>query len=371
DLDTAVINVTFNSAPTITAQADTSLFLCTPTPVCIGYDVSDPDGLSGLVEDMGAGFGTIDTLNNQICFTPDVSGNYEFIVEVTDPCGETDADTVVVSITFGQFAAIDCPTEPIDVFLCAADEICQMVDVTPASASVSVSFGSYANGEVCFTADTAGIYEIEMIATESCNADTCLITFNVEIGQAAQIDCPAAASKFLCQASDVCVPVGIQGSGVSVAVSPVGSYSAGSVCFPADTSGHYEIEIIATTDCGIDTCILVRDVTINSAPIAVDPPSPIDTFMCATGQVCYQFEASDADAETLIFEKLSGDGTVTSNGLWCFNVSRIVTKTVTAQVSDGCGAADTVSLTYNIELNSAPIVTLGNDTSIFICSGAS
>ncbi|MDH3891179.1 MAG: T9SS type A sorting domain-containing protein [candidate division Zixibacteria bacterium] len=370
DVDTVNVNVTINTAPWLTAQADSSLFLCNPQEVCISYEAGDVDAGDVLTEELASGFGVIDTLTKTVCFTPTAAGSYQFVVRVTDGCGQTAEDTVVVTVSFGEFAQIDCPTGPIDVFLCQIDSVCHSLAVTPATASVSVSHGTYINGTLCFLADTSGTYVIDVVATETCGADSCRVTFNVDIGQAASIDCPPPSAHFICEAGSVCIPVGIYGSGATVTVSPIGTHSAGNLCFDADSSGHYEIEIIASTSCGTDTCLVAADVVINSSPIVVDPPSPVDTFMCATSQICYQFAAADFDGGALTWARLSGDGTVTTDGLWCFSANGGGVKSVTVVVSDSCGAADTTTLQYNITLNNAPLVTLGNDTTIFLCDGA-
>jgi len=366
DTTSLTYDITLNAGPTVALGADTSLQLCDPQQICISYTVSDPQGLTGLTEQLVTGGGTIDTAANQVCFTPTTYGCHDFVVQVTDPCGESDQDTVTACVTFGDFAQIDCPTEPIDVFLCDPDTVCQAFGITPTSATVYVSYGLYRNGALCFLADTSGTYVINVVAQAGCGSDTCRLVFNVDIGQAAQIDCPNPGSKFICAPGTVCVPVGIYGSGAVVTVSPIGSYSSGSLCFPADTSGHYEILVIATTDCGTDSCLVVRDITINNPPVAVGP-SPVDTFVCAVGQVCYQFTASDVDDGSLTWSRLSGVGSVTTGGLWCFTAGA-GSRSVVVKVSDACGAADTTTMTYNVSLNSPPTVNLGGDTTKFICA---
>ncbi len=361
-------NVTLNEPPTIALGADTAYLLCDSQEICLSYTVGDPQGSNGLVETMESGFGSIDTSSNEICFTPTTEGIYEFIVSVADSCGAGDVDTINVIITFGEQASIACPTEPIDVFLCTADQVCHMLDISPATASVTTSYGIYSNGELCFQADTSGTYTITVIASESCSNDTCEITFNIEIGSAANITCPAPQDIFLCGADTVCLPVSINGSGVSVTVNPIGAYAGGNVCFPADTSGHYEIEVIASTSCGTDTCTILADIELNSAPVADEPVSPVDTALCVAGQICYQFSANDVDGQSLTWSRISGHGTVNGSGLWCFNANASGTFTVTAKVTDSCGAADTVSLTYNVTINGAPTLALGPDTTLFMCS---
>ncbi|MBU2652579.1 MAG: hypothetical protein KKA81_16765, partial [Bacteroidetes bacterium] len=289
------------------------------------------------------------------------------IVEVADGCGAMDVDTISVLVSFGASASIVCPEAPIGVALCSPDTVCQTLSVS-SGATVTTSYGAYSGGQLCFVADTSGQYLIDVIASSTCGADTCSIEFNVTIGEAAQISCPAPADVFLCGPGAVCVPVGIMGPGAVVTVSPIGSFSGGTLCFDADTAGHYEIEIIAATSCGSDTCTVVRDVSINTLPVATIPTSPVDTFLCAAAQICYQFAAADGDGGALTWSRLSGNGSVSGSGQWCFNANAAGSYSVTAVVSDTCGGADTVSLTYDVTLNSSPALALGVDTSLFQCS---
>jgi hypothetical protein len=316
---------------------------------------------------MVSGYGTLDTAANQICFTPTTDGTYEFIMQVTDSCGVIAQDTIVVTVTFDSIADIDCPTGPIDVALCSPDDICYMLDIEPVDATITLSLGSYTNGEVCFYADTSGVYIDTVIAETSCGSDTCILTFNVDIGSAAEIVCPEPQDFFICQPETICFPITILNRSDTVQVSPIGYYSAGNICFPADTSGHYELTIIASTSCGSDTCVAIIDVTINSAPVADDPSSPVDTFMCALNQICYQFTASDLDGGSLIWSRLSGAGTVTADGLWCFTPTGPGAYTVVAVVTDSCDTADTTTLTYNITVNSPPSLAHDTDLTFFLC----
>jgi len=91
--------------------------------------------------------------------------------------------------------------------------------------------------------------------------------------------------------------------------------------------------------------------------------------MCAAAQICYQFGATDVDGGPLTWTRISGAGTVDGSGNWCFDGAE-GSWTVTAEVSDSCGATDTVSHTYNVDINAAPVVVLDNDTTIFLCDGS-
>ncbi len=365
--DTVTVTVVLNSVPVVTLPADSAVFQCTLSPICLNYNVSDADGTSGLTETMISGFGSINTATNEICFTPSGAGSYQFIVGVVDSCGGSDQDTVVITVTTGQGADIACPSGPIAVSLCAAGPVCQTLEITPSTATVTTTLGTYSGGQLCFDAAVSGTYTATVIATTSCGADTCQVTFNVTIGSVPQLSCPGVTSKFLCSAGQVCIPVGVMGGG-TVTVSPIGTYNSGDVCFTADTTGHYVLRVIATSACGADTCDLEVNVQIDRAPVATEV-TPVDTFVCATGgQVCRQLAATDPDGNGLTWSRLTGSGTVSASGQWCFTISAAGTYTVTAAVADSCGKADTITATYNVTVNSAPVVTLGADTTVFQCA---
>jgi hypothetical protein len=370
DTTTLTYNMTVNAPPVISLGSDSSVVLCASGQICKTYTVSDPNGSAHLSEAMVSGYGSIDTANNRICFTPVSSGTYQFVVSVTDSCGAIDLDTAVITVTLGQAAVIDCPTGPISVGLCAPGQVCQALAITPANATVTVSpAGTYSGGQLCFSAATTGTYNIRVIASTSCGNDTCDLTFNVNISSPPTVTCPQPFSEFVCSAgSTVCVPVGIAGTGATVTVSPIGSWSAGNLCFNADTSGHYVLKVKATSTCGTDSCFVTVNVTINDVPVAVNPPATVDTFLCSSAQICRQLAATDPNGNPLTWTRLSGSGSVSSSGLWCFTASTSGPYAVVARVADSCGAADTVTMTYNVSLNSAPTLSLGNDTSIFQCA---
>jgi hypothetical protein len=368
--DTAVITVTINQPPTIAFGNDTTISLCQSQQLCFGYAVSDPNGLGHIVEAMVSGFGTIDTALNRICFTPTSSGSYQFIVRATDSCGASDDDTLNVTVNLGQGANITCPTGPITVSYCMADSVCYGLAITPVNATVTVSQGVYHDGNLCFYAAASGTYNIRVIASSSCGADTCNLTFNVSIGTAPQISCPDPQTRYLCQADSVHVPVTIMGSNPTVTVTPSGHYANGMVSFLANTAGVYNLTVIATSSCGADTCNIQVTVTMNQPPVATNPPATVDTSMCAVSQICRQLLATDPDGNALTWTRLSGAGTVTPGGLWCFTPSHNGGYAVVAAVSDSCGAADTVTMTYLVEVYLTPMVVLGADTTILQCSSS-
>ncbi len=370
DTTTLTYNVVLNGAPTLAFGNDTTLSLCTPQQICLSYSVSDPQIPAKLTETMISGYGTLDTLNNRVCFTPVTDGTYQFIIAATDSCGATDQDTINAIVSFGVFAQITCPPSAINVTGCAGGQVCQAIAISPLDAIVTTSYGTYTSGNLCFQADTSGQYTIRIIASAPCGADTCDVTFNVTIDPDPDLVCPGTQTKFICAPGQICIPVGGAMS-ATWEVTPIGTYSSGNVCFNADTSGVYILKVKATTPCGVDSCNLQVNVTINSAPVATDPPATVDTFLCASSNICRQFSATDINGGTLTWARLSGAGSVSSSGLWCFTASATGSYSVVASVTDSCGAADTISMTYTVTMNSAPTIALGNDTTIFLCSPGS
>lgn len=76
---------------------------------------------------------------------------------------------------------LECPGEATAIYINQGQEVCESLNIGPESAEVTTSFGVYSDGELCFTADSSGLYTIEVIASKDDLADTCEIVYNVEI----------------------------------------------------------------------------------------------------------------------------------------------------------------------------------------------
>ncbi|MCP4545560.1 MAG: hypothetical protein GY835_03705, partial [bacterium] len=315
DEDTVTLDITLNTAPAVAAQSDTSLFLCAPQSVCLSYVPSDADGLSGVTEVMVSGYGVIDTAANEMCFTPTTSGSYEFVVRVTDACGAVAEDTVTASITFGTSAVISCPVSDFDEFLCGADSVVQALTVTPPSATVSVSYGTYAGGSVRFLADTAGTYTIRVIATEACGADTCDLVFNVDFNSPPVADAGADLSVFQCSPAPICWAASCSDPDANLTncelFSGPGTYNGTQICFTPTGSGSYQFVLKATDACGaVDYDTVGVDVTLNTAPTVV-AQSDTSLFLCAPQSICVSYTPSDVDGLSGLTEAmLSGYGAI-------------------------------------------------------------
>jgi len=105
DEGTVTVMVTENQPPTISANQEEFFFAYCPDAdaeeKCFnGFTVSDPDhSLSQLTISKIQGPGTFNPGTGSTCFTPDVMDSlYEFIYQVSDPCGAVDYDTIDVNV---------------------------------------------------------------------------------------------------------------------------------------------------------------------------------------------------------------------------------------------------------------------------------
>jgi len=363
--DTSVVTILLNSEPQVTTADDFELFQCVFEEICFDAVITDPDNNILIASTNQTAF--YDSENNQICFTPDSAGVYEFVVTATDSCYATDVDTTIVTVTTGEVAVIDCPDGTITRNICDVEEICEPLGITPIDAVVTVPDGvTYRNGEICFTPDSTGTYIIDVIASAECGDDTCQIVFDISVGVTPQVTCPSDTAIELCGSDVICLPVGIELSGATVTVSPIGTYADGEVCFAVDSSGHYEIMVVAETDCGADSCSFAIDVAFNGAPEIVSGDDSI--FGCEPGGIyTYTVIAQDDEGDQITYALLSDYGTIDPNsGELSFTAEISGDYCFTVEASDICGA-DTAEICIAVTLNGAPVVVSAPDETLFMC----
>ena len=356
--DTTVVTVVINVPPVVDAGADTTVFQCTFEEICRSVSIIDPDnGIDSVTVNYGAYY---NYGQEEVCFTPTDTGTFCLIVTAYDECGDTGRDTVCITVLSAPAAHIDCPEEPLSVSICVPSEICVPITITPASAKVTVSYGVYGGGELCIYADTAGVYNITVIASEECGADTCVVTVDVDFDQFAQIVCPELpVTASLCEPDTVQVLLPIAPPWAIITVSPIGSYDIGTQIleFFADTSGHYVIMVTAETECNIDTCFVEVNVTIEEIPQVICPDD-IDTLVCLTEvtELCFEVEVIGSGATVTVLPEGYYSG-----GMVCIPVLEPDTMTVTVIASSVCGA-DTCDLEVIIRENRAPELYVPEDT---------
>jgi hypothetical protein len=358
------VNAKINEAPEVNAGVDTTYFQCVFSQICRPVSISDAD--NNIKSITVSPIGSYDPETKKICFAPTTMGTYCLKVIAEDYCGAKDSDEVCITVTTGSAANIVCPTEPFTRHLCAAGPVCVPLTVTPANATVTVSMGTYSNNQICFTAGSAGTYNIRAIATSDCGADTCDITVNVIFDPRAEITCPTSPTTVsLCKPDTVRILVPISPSTATVTVLPNGSYNFATrmVSFYVTSSGTHNRTVIAAATCGSDTCVVTANVTIGQAA-QVACPGNIDTTVCipTTSQICFPVTITPPGATV----QISPSGGTYSAGLVCIPISGAKTYPVRVIASTTCGA-DTCNLNLTVRDNTAPVLTVPANMTAAAC----
>ncbi len=350
------VQSTFNSAPVVVEQQDITMVECSLFTVCLPYDVEDVDNNIATVT--GPAFGQL--TDSGFCFTPSAFGSYEITIVATDECGAADIGSYTFTITEGEYATIGCPDDPY-VSICGATTVCIPVMIEPADAEVTIlpaSFNGYYDAEdqtVCLNINQGGAHPITVIAAAQCYTDTCRFTVNVDLQQPPVLTCPGTIDTLLCLAdpTQVCFPVGVQGTGVQVTVKPIGQFSAGQVCLPVDTAGTYNLTIIGTGPCGVDTCLTTVVVTADQEPVITLPefmtfercPEDEDAI-CISG-----FSAADAESDVQLSLTCGTADFNPSTGILCFVPDSLGIHEFCFTADDGC---HTVTATYQVDITLRP-----------------
>ncbi|UCD18511.1 MAG: T9SS type A sorting domain-containing protein [Candidatus Zixiibacteriota bacterium] len=346
DADTTVITIIMNSPPEVVSEEDFEVIQCEFEQICFAVAATDPDAnLMSVVPD----FGTYDSDNGLVCFTPDSTGVYTVTTTATDSCGEIATATTVVTVSVGVFAEITCPADPIPLLICDPQQHCEDLAIYPANALVTTSFGSYSSGQLCFDVDTTGTYVIEVIAVAACGSDTCELIFNVDIDVIPQVTTPSDTTVIICEPGDVCREIEFDPPYAELTSLPIGTCENGILCFFADTAGHYEMGVVATTACGSDTGYFSMDVVFNSVP-TVDAGSDTVHFQCGLDPICCPVLILDDD-DNIDSVTISPFGEYDyENGQICFVPPRADTFCLAATAYDECGemSSDTLCIILTI-----------------------
>ena len=119
---------------------------------------------------------------------------------------------------------------------------------------------------------------------------------------------PDDFSTGLCAADEICLDVTVQDTDFDIAFTNVnfGAFDieTGKLCFPADSSGLYEIIMSVGDDCDntvTDTTYVT--VTINEPPL-VDAGDDFTSFLCEPGEVCADVLISDPEGNLTVTTSL-------------------------------------------------------------------
>ncbi len=346
---TTTVTVILISPPVAVCPPNVDTTMCDFEEICVGGFSCDGDYVTCEV----IGYTLTD---GSVCFTPTAEGDYELKLVATGECG---ADTCITMVTVGLFDAPTLPDKTVDTVVCGPGIVCvELQDAVGGVPPYSYTYeGRPVQDTVCFDlADDATIVG-EVIVTDSCGRTASAThTVNATVNTAPTISADPPGPVFLCEPDTICVPLTIfdPDNGLTVS-SEIGVFNPAdsTVCFYADTSGHYCDQVTVTDSCDLSAndsyCV---DVTINSPPFCI-MPGDTSIFACGPLQVCLDVSGDDPDGNLVGCEIISGPGTI-SNGQWCYTFSSDAEVTVRIRCTDECGAFCEGSFTITFDLNEGP-----------------
>jgi len=370
--DTVNITIVLNQPPFAFAGNDSTVFQCTSEPVCWQAYCSDPDN-NLLSCELIDGPGTYD--GSEICFEPQGTEVYRFVLEAVDDCGENYRDTVYITVeqgeppvaTVGDTVMAMC--EPLEIWLEAS---CSDPDDDLVSCELITATGVFEGGYIKFVPDTSGTYTFIVKATDACGLtdyDTGYAEIQLNI---APVVTPGGGNFTLCEPDTICVPVNVTDSGdeYTVTASMGVIKNNNQLCVYSGEAGsrQFVVDVIATDTCGLsDTAQYVINVLVNMPPELV-PPDPDPVRICEAAELCFDITVIDSIITRHLFELIDGPGLIDpDNGQVCFTPSESGVYNWTVAVEDSCGLADTTMVAWDVEIIDVPdpvILPAEDDTTI-------
>ncbi|UCC43383.1 MAG: hypothetical protein JSU65_09570, partial [Candidatus Zixiibacteriota bacterium] len=220
---------------------------------------------------------------------------------------------------------------------------------------------------VCFTPETYDAHEITLIATDSCDAaDT--ITFIVTVNQRnwvrlGELGEPIPPITVCGGPGTVCLvpPFAVSGAPDSIIVTD-GSLGD-SLCFYADTSGTYTIEVIGYAECNVDTLTFEVEVALVYAPVVTCTNADTAIFVCSTPDTA-RFQV-DIDGTYDLLTVLPPDAFYESGYLVVpINSAGQILARVKAEnecYADSCG------FVIDVSINTLPTIGIAAETDTLLC----
>lgn len=363
------VHVQTNSAPLVLLPQDTTIVGCDPLDICLPVGISDIDNNIESVVVSGVEGAYYDDYRGVVCFSAPQSGTYSLSVLVTDGCGESRSRSVNVSVDLNEPPSISVENTTVSLVQCEPSEICipfEYSDDGPVEISSSfgvITLGDPGTGTVCFTPQTIpNTYAIDLAIVDGCGAvDSVAVTVTIDLAPSTEIACPIVEPAFLCDSATLTLPVEISGYTGDVSVS-YGTWAEGELSFLADTSGTYEITVIANADCNSDTCVVSVTVDITD-PVEIVCPRDTSFFFCNSPQtIAIPLTINGTPDQLIVLPETAEyiDGVlrlqVTESGDYEFTII----------AANTCNT-DTCTFTATVDFNVAPDIVLANDTTIILC----
>jgi hypothetical protein len=216
--------------------------------------------------------GSYDPENKRVCVYTDTGGTYHVTIIAEAECS-TASHTFTIEVTEAESPVIVCP-DPLDTLMCLIEptELCVSgVQVSGTGVQVNVFVngspsGDYSAGTVCIPVAEAGSYDVMLVATGTCGADTCTFNVGVEENQSPTLHLPQTLTFERCpdDEEEICID-GIFATDPDTdvlitqvicagATDKVGTFTnvtpdSGVLCFIPDTFGVYEFCFEASDGC--------------------------------------------------------------------------------------------------------------------------
>jgi gliding motility-associated-like protein len=333
-LDSAQVDVTINSLPTITASNDTT--------ICTG-DAVNLTANGGLTYFWDNGLGAGQSHSP----TPLLNTTYNVIGTDVNGCENTDQVVVTVGV---------CGLPPISSFSSSDSTICvgDCIDFTDLSQNLPTGWTWYFFGatttnsiaqnptNICY--NTAGSFDVALVTTNTNGSDSLFIANFITVN----------ALPVITTSTDTAI---CSGDNVNLTANGANTYTwdNGLGAGQSQTAAPIVFTTYTVTGTDLNGCVNTAqvDISINSLPLIFTSP---DTTVCS--------------ADTL---KLTAGGALTyvwDNGIGAganHNVFPTVNTTYTVVGTDANGCSN--SSLVNVIINGLPTVIASNDT--IICNGAS
>lgn len=365
--DTFRVTIKLNRAPSISISPTAQFTQCAPDTVCVPFEISDPDGDSLHVHtDNGV------IRNGMLCVSRPTSGTDCVRLIVQDPCCFADTANICVTFDINAPPVVVAPPD-FSQSVCGLGSICFKVRITddrPKWTAALLTGGTFniADTSVCFYADTAGVYRVIILATDSCGlTDQDTVNVTARFNRSPIVTAPPTKTLTACAPGPVCVggvatsdPDGnmkrVYLSSGTGTIDPI----TGIICFTAAAGGNYCFGITAEDSCGATASkTMCVSVSLNAPPTVTILGLPTTALYLRPTEICFNVLGSDPNAGQLFdLEMIEGAGVFSRqishsplNASHCFIADTTGCYRFIFATSDSCGlsARDTATICVRIE----------------------
>lgn len=307
--------------------------------------------------------------NGKIHFRADTTGTYEITVTAEAECN-TSSCILTVPVEILTPVSIVCPDSD-SLFECEIPHSINIpmeiygdytgLDIIPAAAEYIPGQG------LNIPVDSAGFYEIRVIAVGLCNADTCEFSVTLDINQAPVVEVKDT-TVVLCDLEPVCVPVNIydvDNAITAVIVEPFGELLDGRICFTPTAFENYTFLVIATDECeSADTAYFTVSVMKGDYVDIECPGNLPDTTICGSQLLCHDLNITGLNYQIGVYPE---NVAFYENGQLCFMADTTGFYEITVIGYAGCNN-DTCVVTRQITVtDSVFIVCPDEQINLFEC----